>query len=75
MKFTEEKLEQAIITLLEGQGYPHHKGGSITRQASEVLIKDVGCGEERTAPFLDVARNRLARVRFLRHHTLHRMER
>ncbi|RDH82031.1 MAG: hypothetical protein DIZ78_16485 [endosymbiont of Escarpia spicata] len=38
-KFTEEKLEQAIITLLEGLGYPHHKGGSITRQASEVLIK------------------------------------
>ncbi|RLJ19849.1 type I restriction endonuclease [bacterium endosymbiont of Escarpia laminata] len=38
-KFTEEKLEQAIITLLEGQGYPHHKGGSISRQASEVLIK------------------------------------
>lgn len=39
-KFTEEKLEQAIITLLEGQGYPHHRGGSIIRQASEVLIKD-----------------------------------
>ncbi|RDH82033.1 MAG: hypothetical protein DIZ78_16495 [endosymbiont of Escarpia spicata] len=35
----------------------------------------VGCGEVRTAPFWDVARNRLATVRFLRHHTLHRMER
>ncbi|GAB6191289.1 type I restriction endonuclease subunit R [Desulfocastanea catecholica] len=38
-KFTEEKLEQAIITLLENQGYPHHKGESIPRQPSEVLIK------------------------------------
>jgi type I restriction enzyme R subunit len=39
-KFTEEKLEQAIIALLEEQGYPHHKGGSFTRQPGEVLIKD-----------------------------------
>ena len=39
MKFTEEKLEQAIIALLEDQGYPHHKGESISRQPSEVLIK------------------------------------
>ncbi len=38
-KFTEEKLEQAIIALLEEQGFPHHKGGSFTRQTSEVLIK------------------------------------
>lgn len=39
MKFTEEKLEQAIISLLEGQGYPHHKGDSFERQPNEVLIK------------------------------------
>ena len=39
-KFTEEKLEQAIIALLEEQGYPHHKGESIPRQPTEVLIKD-----------------------------------
>lgn len=39
-KFTEEKLEQAIIALLEDQGYPHYKGESITRQPNEVLIKD-----------------------------------
>ncbi|MCW8918368.1 MAG: HsdR family type I site-specific deoxyribonuclease [Gammaproteobacteria bacterium] len=39
-KFTEDKLEQAIIALLEQQGYPHHKGDSFTRQPSEVLIRD-----------------------------------
>jgi type I restriction enzyme R subunit len=39
-KFTEEKLEQAIITLLKDQGYPHHKGELIIRQPTEVLIKD-----------------------------------
>ena len=38
-KFTEEKLEQAIIALLEDQGYPHIKGESILRQPTEVLIK------------------------------------
>ncbi len=38
-KFTEEKLEQAIIALLEEQGYPHHKGDLITRSPNEVLIK------------------------------------
>ena len=38
-KFTEEKLEQAIIALLEEQGYPHLKGEAITRQPNEVLIK------------------------------------
>jgi type I restriction enzyme R subunit len=38
-KFTEEKLEQAIIALLEEQGYPHYKGESIPRQPTEVLIK------------------------------------
>ena len=38
-KFTEEKLEQAIIALLEDQGYPHHKGDTFERQPNEVLIK------------------------------------
>ncbi|SDL69330.1 type I restriction enzyme, R subunit [Geoalkalibacter ferrihydriticus] len=40
MTFTEEKLEQAIIALMEKQGYPHHRGDSFTRPPSEVLIKD-----------------------------------
>ena len=39
MKFTEETLEQAIIALLEEQGYPHHKGDSFDRAPNEVLIK------------------------------------
>jgi type I restriction enzyme, R subunit len=39
-KFTEEKLEQAIIALLGDQGYPHHKGKPINRQPSEVPIKE-----------------------------------
>ena len=39
MKFTEEKLEQAIIELLEKQGYPHTAGLDIEREATEVLIK------------------------------------
>ncbi len=38
-KFTEEKLEQAIIALLEEQGYPHHKGDTIDRAPGDVLIK------------------------------------
>jgi len=40
MKFTEEKLEQAIITLLEDQGYPYCPGDALERSPSEVLIKD-----------------------------------
>ena len=39
MKFTEAKLEQAIIALLEKQGYPHHRGAAIDRTPGEVLIK------------------------------------
>ena len=39
-KFTEEKLEQAIITLLEQQGYPYHPGGSLARGPTEVLLQD-----------------------------------
>ena len=40
MKFTEAKLEQAIIELLGEQGYPHLNGGELKRCNSEVLIKD-----------------------------------
>ncbi|MFK3975887.1 type I restriction endonuclease subunit R [Shewanella vesiculosa] len=39
MKFTEAKLEQAIIELLGEQGYPHLNGGELKRSNSEVLIK------------------------------------
>ncbi|WP_409439123.1 type I restriction endonuclease subunit R [Psychromonas sp. GE-S-Ul-11] len=45
MKFTEAKLEEAIIELLGEQGYPHNKGGEHpllvdgVRAQSEVLIK------------------------------------
>ena len=40
MKFTEAKLEEAIISLLEAEGYPHVLGESIQRASdSEVLIK------------------------------------
>lgn len=40
MKFTEAQLETAIIGLLKEQGYPHVLGASISRSASDVLIKD-----------------------------------
>ena len=40
MKFTEAQLESAIIQLLDLQGYPHVPGERITRNPSEVLIKD-----------------------------------
>jgi len=40
MKFTEAKLEQAIIELLGEQGYPHLSGAELSRSKSEVLIKD-----------------------------------
>ena len=39
MKFTEERLEQAIIELLGKEGYPHSRGESINRTPSDVLIK------------------------------------
>lgn len=39
MKFTEERLEQAIIELLGKEGYPHSRGELIERSAGEVLIK------------------------------------
>ncbi|MDN3476494.1 HsdR family type I site-specific deoxyribonuclease [Pseudoalteromonas sp. APC 3355] len=40
MKFTEAKLEQAVVELLGEQGYPHLLGGELTRNNSDVLIKD-----------------------------------
>ncbi len=40
MKFTEEKLEQAIIGLLAEQGYPHHRGDAFDRPPGEVLLKE-----------------------------------
>ena len=39
-KFTEEKLEQAIIALLEEQGYPYHRGDTLARKPTEVLLRD-----------------------------------
>jgi type I restriction enzyme R subunit len=39
MKFTEERLEQAIISLLEEAGYPHVLGQDIDREPEAVLIK------------------------------------
>ena len=39
-KFTEAKLEQAIIELLSHEGIPHVHGGTIARPAHEVLLKD-----------------------------------
>ena len=40
MKFTEEKLEIAIIELLKVEGYEHVLGQTIAREPNEVLIKD-----------------------------------
>ncbi|MGX9360430.1 type I restriction endonuclease subunit R [Pantoea ananatis] len=39
MKFTEERLEQAIIELLEKEGYLHTVGDAIDRAYEDVLIK------------------------------------
>ncbi len=40
MKFTEAKLEEAIVELLGEAGYPHVSGDTISRESDEVLIKD-----------------------------------
>ena len=40
MKFTEERLEQAIIELLQEEGYPHVLGQDIALDPAEVLIKE-----------------------------------
>ncbi|EBA00677.1 type I restriction endonuclease subunit R [Marinobacter sp. ELB17] len=39
MGFNEARLEQAIIELLQAQGYPHCVGSSLVREPSDVLIK------------------------------------
>jgi type I restriction enzyme, R subunit len=38
-KFTEAKLEEAIIELLESQGYPYVPGNDLVRDPSDVLIR------------------------------------
>ena len=40
MKFTEDRLEQAIIELLGEEGYPHITRETITRDPAEVLIRE-----------------------------------
>ena len=39
-KFTEAKLEQAFIELLENEGFPHFLGNTISRADDEVLIEE-----------------------------------
>lgn len=39
-KFTEERLEQAIIELLQTEGYEHVCGQQIARKPEEVILKD-----------------------------------
>lgn len=39
MKFTEDRLEQAIIELLAAEGYPHTVGEALDRNLDDVLIK------------------------------------
>jgi len=40
MKFTEEKLEEAIIQLLGEQGFSHSTGADIKQAGSDILIKE-----------------------------------
>jgi type I restriction enzyme R subunit len=40
MKFTEAKLEQAFIELLENEDFPHYLGNTISRADDEVLIEE-----------------------------------
>jgi type I restriction enzyme R subunit len=40
MKFTEAQLEQAFIDLLKEEGIPHLSGQTLTRDRTEVLLKD-----------------------------------
>ncbi len=39
-KFTEDKLEQTFIELLENENFPHHSGSAISRNDDEVLIEE-----------------------------------
>ena len=43
MKFTEERLEQAIVELLGKEGYSHIRGEAIERVPEDVLIKSDLC--------------------------------
>lgn len=38
--FNEAQLEQAILSLLQDQGYPHHPGHTLHREPQEVLLTD-----------------------------------
>ena len=40
MKFTEEKLEQAVIDLFEAEGYKHLTGEQIHKEMPDVLLRD-----------------------------------
>lgn len=40
MKFTEERLERAVVELLGAQGYPHVPGGALARELEDVLLRD-----------------------------------
>lgn len=40
MKFTEEKLERAVIELFEAEGYKHLTGENIHKELPEVLLRD-----------------------------------
>ena len=40
MKFTEEKLEQAVIELFETQQIPHVDGETIQKEMADVLLRD-----------------------------------
>jgi type I restriction enzyme R subunit len=69
MKFTENKLEQAFIELLNNEDYPHHLGNSIARADDEVLIiadlkqylltqyKDEGLSENETNTIIKQLKN------------------
>ena len=39
MKYTEAKLEETVIELLQNQGFEYVKGEAIQRSTEEVLIK------------------------------------
>jgi type I restriction enzyme R subunit len=40
VKFTEEKLEQAVIDLFEAEGYKHLTGEQIHKEMPDVLLRD-----------------------------------
>lgn len=40
MKFTEEKLEQAVIELFQAEGYEHCSGEDIHKELTDVLLRD-----------------------------------